>query len=125
MHPTLVKQALLSLLDVGIQQAAGGSLELAAEQEGASIRVAIAARPRTGPLVACLVIFLALGGMVHFVSGRGHEVPPLALNEDLLPREVGGFTYAGQTLRAGSCSSTRVRAAPPCWSPPAPASSAI
>jgi len=55
-----------------------------------------AARPRTGPLVACLVIFLALGGMVHFVSGRGHKVPPLALNEDLLPLEIDGFTYAGQ-----------------------------
>jgi len=53
-------------------------------------------RPRTGPLVACLVIFLTLGGMVHFVSGRGHKVPPLALNEDLLPLEIDGFTYAGQ-----------------------------
>ncbi|MCD6302887.1 MAG: response regulator [Anaerolineae bacterium] len=49
MHPVFVKQALLSLVDVGIQQAEGGSLDLTALQDGASIQVTITARPHTNP----------------------------------------------------------------------------
>jgi CheY-like chemotaxis protein len=49
MHPVFVKQVLLSLTDVGIQQAAGGSLELAAVRDGASLQVAITARPHSDP----------------------------------------------------------------------------
>lgn len=86
MHPTLVKQALLSLLDVGIQQAAGGSLELAAEQEGASIRVAIAARPRTGPFELSVVAQRNLEIVRQLVAGGGGHLS--VLSEPPTPLQV-------------------------------------
>jgi CheY-like chemotaxis protein len=49
MHPVFAKQAILSLVDVGIQQAEGGTLELAAHQDGASVSVRIQARQQRAP----------------------------------------------------------------------------
>jgi CheY-like chemotaxis protein len=45
MHPIFVKQALLSLVDAGIQQALGGTLQLQAKPSDATVTVSVSAQP--------------------------------------------------------------------------------
>ena len=48
-HPVFLKQALLSLLDAGIQQAIGGALRIAAQLDGAALAITVTAQPSHGP----------------------------------------------------------------------------
>lgn len=89
MHPVLVKQALLSLMDVGLQQTTGGALELAADQDGAAIRVTIAARPHTAPAALSAIAQRNLEIVRRLVAtGGGHltilSEPPTPLQAELL-----------------------------------------
>jgi len=89
MHPVFAKQAMLSLVDVGIQQAVGGSLQLAARQDGASVSVCIRAHPQATPsqlsptslrnLEIVRQLVLACGG--HLAV---HGEPPSPLQVELV-----------------------------------------
>lgn len=89
MHPVFVKQALLSLVDVGIQQAAGGMLQLAAQRDGTSIQVTLTAHLHGEPPQ------LSAGArrnlqIVHQLVATGgghlamHGEPPAPLHVELL-----------------------------------------
>ncbi|MGC9359279.1 MAG: response regulator [Anaerolineae bacterium] len=89
MHPVFAKQAMLSLVDIGIQQAAGGKLEVAAQQDGASVSVSIHAHPHAAPpelspsaqrnLEIVHQIVLACGGHLSV-----HSEPPSPLRVELV-----------------------------------------
>jgi hypothetical protein len=54
------------------------------------------ATPRgRAPLLALLVVFGGLGGLVQFAAGHGARVAPLSLPEEMLPSSVGPWEYVG------------------------------
>lgn len=50
---------------------------------------------RVGALVLCVLWFGFLGGLMQFAVAHGARKEPRAIPEDLLPRELGEWRYAG------------------------------